>query len=133
MHDLFVCKFEDCAHVQVLSICETQWQYANVVIISPDSGETELMQCKLLLLRLCMEAHHASLILADNLSILQAAVRGVDLRRHRESTICCGQGTQAQTALLAVLSAAAHLPELQLPDRACTRQPRSDLSAHPHP
>ena len=44
-----------CPPVQVLSICETQWQYANVVIISPDSGEVEPMQRKLLL-RLCVEA-----------------------------------------------------------------------------
>ena len=68
---------------------------------------------------------------ADNLSILQAAVRGVDLRRHRESTICCGQ-EPLETALLIVLSAAAYSPELQLPDRACARQPRVGLAAQQH-
>ncbi len=55
MCGLLACSPQAFAFVQVLSICETQWQYSNVVIISPDSGETELMQCKLLF-RLCIEA-----------------------------------------------------------------------------
>lgn len=42
---------------QLLSLLETQYSGANVLIISPDS---------------------------DNLSVLQAAVLGVDLRQHRQ-------------------------------------------------
>lgn len=42
---------------QLLSLLETQYSGANVLIVSPDS---------------------------DNLSVLQAAVRGVDLRQHRQ-------------------------------------------------
>ena len=55
VRDLSARRSQASALVQVLSICETQWQYANVVIISPDSGETEIVQCKLPL-RLCIGA-----------------------------------------------------------------------------
>ncbi len=57
--------------VQVMSICETQWTNNNVIIISPDS---------------------------DNLSILQAGVLGIDLRRHHDFAFAPGEVRPLQMA-----------------------------------
>lgn len=54
-----------------MSIAETQWTGANVIIISPDS---------------------------DNLSVLQAGVLGVDLRRHHDFAFAPGEVRPLQTA-----------------------------------
>ncbi|DBA91070.1 TPA: hypothetical protein ACH3X1_016035 [Trebouxia sp. C0004] len=56
---------------QVMSICETQWSNNNVIIISPDS---------------------------DNLSILQAGVLGIDLRRHHDFAFAPGEVRPLQMA-----------------------------------
>lgn len=56
---------------QVMSICETQWTNTNVIIISPDS---------------------------DNLSILQASVLGIDLRRHHDFAFAPGEVRPLQMA-----------------------------------
>lgn len=56
---------------QVMSICETQWTGNNVIIVSPDS---------------------------DNLSILQAGVLGIDLRRHHDFAFAPGEVRTLQTA-----------------------------------
>lgn len=54
---------------QVLSICETQYRGADILIVSPDS---------------------------DNLSILQAALLGVDLRQHSRFSFQPGEARPAQ-------------------------------------
>lgn len=62
---------------QLLSLLETQYSGANVLLVSPDS---------------------------DNLSVLQAAVLGVDLRQHRQFGIAAGE---VQPLLLSQTPAAA--------------------------
>ena len=57
--------------LQVMSICETQWSGANIVLISPDS---------------------------DNLSVLQAGILGIDLRQHHKFAFAPGEVRPLVTA-----------------------------------
>lgn len=60
---------------QLMSITETQYSGSDVLIVSPDS---------------------------DNLSVLQAAVLGFDLRSHRDFAFAPGEARELQLATEAV-------------------------------
>jgi hypothetical protein len=76
------------ALTQVMSITETQYRGSNIIIVSPDS---------------------------DNLSVLQAALLGVDLRSHSDLALRPGE--------VRMLELAGEAPEYFSGKVACQRPP----------